>query len=172
MLGEHGLGKSTAARFLIKKLADGVMFCNCHNENNECCCKGVAQATGISVDVHEKDVTWKTLAAKAVAAAKPPDDAKPPPLPWSNHLLDRLLHMCGGGAGMALGDDDDQVAPTIEKFDVSSLKSGKRALIAFDDFNNVTDDNILFVKHLFPIVGPRSVGLCIGALSPLIERMG
>lgn len=60
-----------------------------------------------------------------------------------------ILSACGGGAPF---EDDELDEPTIEGLDLSPLKSGRRSLLVFDDFNCVWDGGISFVKHLFPIV--------------------
>lgn len=151
--GNRGVGKSTAARFLVKNSAGGIMFSNCQSENTGCYWKGVAQAVGIPAEVYENDSKWKTLLVEAVAAAKVLDHARPSPS-WIDRLFDGVLSMRGGGRPP--GDDEPDV-PTIEGLDMSPLISGKRALLVFDDFNDVQDMDILFMKHLFPIVEGQGV---------------
>lgn len=150
---DRGVGKSTAARFLVKNSAGGIMFCNCHGTSTRCYWKGVAQAVGIPADVYEKDSTWETLLVKAVAAAKRPDVVNPPPS-WTDRLMDGILSMF---SGVETPGYDESDAPTIQGLSLSPLKSGKRALIVFDDFNDVQDDDILFMNHLFPIVKGQGV---------------
>jgi hypothetical protein len=154
--GNRGVGKSTAARFLVKNSAGGIMFSNCQSTSTRCYWKGVAQAVGSPAEVYENDSKWETLLVEAVAAAKSPDELDGSPS-WTDRLFDGILStgMCGGGGGTSTPSGDD--AQTIEGLDLSPLKSGKRALLVFDDFNDVQDDNILFMKHLFPIVEGQGV---------------
>jgi hypothetical protein len=143
---KRGVGKSTAARFLLKNSAGGITFCNCQSTSTRCYWKGVARAVGIPAEVYENDSTWETLLVKAVAAAKRPDDVNLPPA-WTDRLMDSILSMC---SGIETPGDDESDPPTIEGLSLSPLNTRKRALIVFDDFNDVQDEDILFMKHLFP----------------------
>jgi hypothetical protein len=151
---DRGVGKSTAARFLVKNSAGGIMFCNCQGPGtNATYWKGVARAIGIPEEVYEKDFTWITLLVKAVAAAKRPDVFNPPS--WMDRLIDGVLSMCTGTITASGVDDSDP--PAIHGLDLSPLRTQKRAILVFDDFNDVQNDDILFMKHLFPIVKGHGV---------------
>jgi hypothetical protein len=154
---DHGAGESTAARFIVQNSAGGIMFCNCWSTGTQCYWKGVAQAVGIPAEVYENDSTWETLLVKAVAAAKLPDDAMAKPA-WTDRLLERLLSTCvGTKTSESSPGNEDQEAPTIQGLSLSPLKAKKRAIIIFDDFNDVRDEDILFMRHLFPIIKGHGV---------------
>lgn len=152
---DRGVGKSTAAKFILKNSAGGIMFCNCRGTGIFAAYwKGVARAIGIPEEVYEKDYAWETLLVKAAAAAKLPDHAKPLPS-WTDRLINGILSIWSGVEASGNYESD---APAIEGLDLSPLTSGKRALLVFDDFNDVLDDDIiLFMNHLFPIVKGQGV---------------
>ena len=103
--------------------------------------------------MYENGSNSKTLLVESVAAAKLPYHATPL-LSWTDCLFYGILLMCSGGT---LFEDNETDTPTIEELHLASLKPGKRALIVFDDFNNVQGDDILFIKHLFSIVKCQGV---------------
>mmetsp|Transcript_9019 Transcript_9019/g.24994 ORF Transcript_9019/g.24994 Transcript_9019/m.24994 type:complete len:310 (-) Transcript_9019:397-1326(-) len=149
---DRGLGKSTAAKFILKNSAGGIMFCNCKAESTDgTYWKGVAWAVGVPVEVYENDSTWKTLLVSAVAAAKRPDNVSRPS--WVHRVMDGVLSVCTGTTSGV----DDSDPPAIHGLDLSPLTTHKRAIIVFDDFNSVQKEDILFMEHLFPIVEARGV---------------
>lgn len=81
---DRGLGKSSAAKYIFKLSAGGIMFCNCDTPSSGCYWKGVASAIGIPKEVYEKNADWETLLVEAVAAATSPKALK-------NGLMDRPL---------------------------------------------------------------------------------
>ena len=145
---ERGLGKTTAAKFILKNSAGGVMFCNPQSTSTAgLYWKGVAQSIGIPPDVYEKDHGWETLLVKAVAAAERQDTKEEPSRSsWISQVLDRFTTRCGA----QLDPHDDFDPPSIEGYTLPPIK--ERAVIVFDDFNDVENGDIVFMKHLFPIV--------------------
>lgn len=144
---ERGLGKTTAAKFLLKNSAGGVMFCNRKGTSTGgLYWKGVAQAIGIPSEVYEKVDEWETLLVEAVAAAQNPDSCASSQSSWIDQILERFTSTCGGTE--ALIDDSD--VPSIAGFSLPPLN--KRAMIVLDDFNDVEDEDITFMRHFFPIV--------------------
>ena len=103
--------------------------------------------------MHEKDNERETLLVKAVATAERPDtDEESSHSSWISQILDRFTTFCGGGQ-LDTGDDLDP--PSIEGYTLPPIK--ERAVIGFDDFNDLKDRDIAFMKHLFPIVEGYSV---------------
>jgi hypothetical protein len=92
---DRSVGKSAAAKFVLRNASGGIMFCNCKSTGTQFYWKGVAQALGIPVDVYENDSTSETLLVKAVAAAKQPDEVMARTT-WTERLFDGLLSMCNG----------------------------------------------------------------------------
>lgn len=146
---ERGLGKTTAAKFILKNSAGGIMFCNRQGTSTDgLYWKGVAQSIGIPSDVYEKDNEWETLLVKAVAEAERKNtEEEPNRSSWISQVLDRFTKICGGGES---DPDDDFDPPSIEGYTLPPIK--ERAVIVFDDFNQVEKGDIAFMKHLFPIV--------------------
>jgi hypothetical protein len=72
-------------------------------------------------------------------------------------MIERLLTMCGGGdlASMTDGNLNDFKPPNIEGLSLEKLTKRQRGILILDDFNNVHSDDIMFIKHLFPIVYAR-----------------
>jgi hypothetical protein len=74
-------------------------------------------------------------------------------------MIERLLTMCGAGGVASMTSDNlnDLGPPSIEGLSLEKLTKRQRGILILDDFNNVHNDDILFIKHLFPIVYVRGV---------------
>ena len=157
----RGFGKTTAAKFIIKNSPGGIMFCNCQSTSTPRYWKGVASALGVPVSTYENDSSWENLLADAVAevgdkSESNTDIAKP----WIAIVMERLLNIChcGNLAGMTSNDDlNDPEPPSIQGLSLNKLKKRKRGILILDDFNDVHSDDILFMKHFFPILYARGV---------------
>ena len=150
----RGMGKSTAAKFFIKNSAGGIMFCNCATTSTSgFYWKGVAEALGIPKTIYESNSDWEELLVTAVAAATSPEEISKM-RSWTDTFMDGLLSMCSG-----VGQAEDEVVPAIDGLDASSLK--KTRTIVFDDFNDVKEEDIVFMKHLYPIVKAKDVLLFV-----------
>mmetsp|Transcript_44668 Transcript_44668/g.50577 ORF Transcript_44668/g.50577 Transcript_44668/m.50577 type:complete len:319 (-) Transcript_44668:2031-2987(-) len=153
---DRGLGKSTAAKSISKFSAGGIMFCNSDTPSSGCYWKGVASAVGIPKEVYENNSDWETLLVVAVAAAISPAKASEIDS-WIDRLMHISLSICGCGGG---GDEDaSDVIPTIPGMDLSFLR--KKPIMVFDDFNDVGEDDIKFMKSLYPIVKAKEVLLFV-----------
>lgn len=102
VFADRGMGKTTAAAFLLKNSAGGIMFCNARSESSsQLYWKGVAEAIGVPSNVYEKSPKWKTLLVEAVeaAAAKTSETAETSSeSAWMNDMLDRFTSFCGTAA--------------------------------------------------------------------------
>lgn len=150
----RGMGKSTAAKFVLKNSAGGIMFCNCASTSTfGCYWKGVAQALGIPKEVYETNSNWEKLMVTAVSAASSPEELGEIPS-WTDRFMDGLLSVCSG-----VGPVEDEVVPTIDGIDTTLIQ--RKPIIVFDDFNDVKDEDIVFMKHLYPIVKAKHVLLFV-----------
>lgn len=147
---DRGLGKTTAAKYIFKLSAGGIMFCNCDTPSSGCYWKGVGSAIGIPKEVYEKNSDWETLLVAAVAAATSPKALETDS--WIDRLMQFSLSICGG-------DDSSDAIPTIEGLDLSFLQ--KKSIMIFDDFNDVGEEDIKFMKSLYPIVKAKGVLLFV-----------
>lgn len=138
---DRGLGKSTAANFILKHSAGGIMFKNCITTSSKCYWKGVASAIGIPKSVYENSSNWQQLLVEAVAGAVSPEE----PVSWIDRLMDYSVSVCG-----SVDEDASNDPPEVEGLDLSFLR--KKPVVIFDDFNNVAEDDInLFMRSLYPI---------------------
>jgi len=152
----RGFGKTTAAKFILNNSPGGIMFCNCQSTSNPRYWKGMASALGVPASVYEKDASWENLLADAVAEVK--NDSKTntdAAVPWIESVMERLLNRCSGGDPAATTDDPEP--PSIQGLSLEILHQRKRGILILDDFNNVHSDDVLFMKHLFPILYARGV---------------
>lgn len=151
----RGMGKSTAAKFFLKNSAGGIMFCNCATTCTAgCYWKGVADALGIPKRIYESSSDWEELLVKAVAAAASPKELRGSPS-WIGTFMDGVLSMFSGDGPV----EDDAVVPAVDGLDTTSLK--QTPTIVFDDFNDVKEEDIIFMKHLYPIVKANDVLLFV-----------
>jgi hypothetical protein len=152
---DRGMGKSTAAKFILKNSAGGIMFCNC---KSTCTAgwywKGVAEALGIPKKVYETNADWEKLLVTAVSAAASPEELRKA-TSWTDSFMDFLLSMCSGVGPV----EDDEDVPTVDGLDLTLLK--KTPIIVFDDFNNVKEKDIVFMEHLYPTVKAKKVLLFV-----------
>ena len=150
---DRGLGKSTAAKFVLKNSAGGIMFCNCAGANTGgVYWKGVAKRLGIPKKVYEEECSdWETFLVTAVSEATMTRETQS----WADRLMDGLLTMCSGFGTV----EEDDVVPTIDGLDLTLLP--RTPVIVFDDFNNIKEEDIWFMKHLYPIVKAREVLLFV-----------
>mmetsp|Transcript_33349 Transcript_33349/g.37280 ORF Transcript_33349/g.37280 Transcript_33349/m.37280 type:complete len:316 (-) Transcript_33349:1051-1998(-) len=149
---DRGLGKSTAAKYIFKLSAGGIMFCNCDTPSSGCYWKGVASAIGIPKEVYEKNSEWGTLLVAAVAAATSPTKE---PESWIDRLMQISLSICG----VDYGEDSSDEVPTIAGLDPSFLQ--EKPIMIFDDFTDVGEEDIKFMKSLYPIVKAKGVLLFV-----------
>jgi hypothetical protein len=158
---DRGLGKSTAAKFILKHSAGGVMFCNCISTSSEFYWKGVAKALGIPKEVYENDSDWEELLVTAVAAATSPEalETESWTWTWTDRLMEGFLSICSGDQAIERDSSDTVPLPTIAGLDLSLQR--KRPIIVFDDFNDVKEEDIRFMKHLYPIVKAKGVLLFV-----------
>jgi hypothetical protein len=152
---DRGLGKSTAAKFILKHSAGGIMFCNCRSTGSRFYWKGVAKAIGIPGEVYENDSDWEELLVKAVSAGTSPEALET--ASWPDRLMNCFLSICSGDE--AIERDSSDTVPTIAGLDLSLVR--KRPIIVFDDFNDVEEEDIRFMKHLYPIVKAKGVLLFV-----------
>ena len=150
---DRGLGKSTAAKYILKLSGGGVMFCNCDTPSSGCYWKGVAQAVGIPKVVYEETSEWERLLVDAVAAATSPEQGMSKDS-WIDRLMDKSISLCGGNV-----DEVPEVIPSLPGLDLSFLR--KNSIMVFDDFNSVGEDDIKFMKSLYPIVEAKGVLLFV-----------
>ncbi len=151
---DRGLGKSTAAKFFLKNSAGGIMFCNCASTvTSGCYWKGVAEALGIPKTVYETNADWEELLVSAVSAAVSPEELRETPS-WADSFIDGFLSWFSG-----VGPVEDEAVPTIDGLDVTPLK--ETPTIVFDDFNDVKEEDIVFMKHIYPIVKAMDVLLFV-----------
>jgi hypothetical protein len=115
-----------------------------------CYWKAVARQLGIPEECYGED--WPSLLVSSVAAAASPPKAPTGLTRWTHDLMDGLLSMCGGT------EAETGVVPsppTIDGLDLTNVQN--TPIIVFDDFSNVKDDDILFMRELFPIVFAHKV---------------
>jgi hypothetical protein len=154
----RGLGKTAAAKFVLKNSAGGIMFCHMKGPLYSSCpqngyyWKGVARALGIPEECGEK---WPYLLVSSVAAAASPAKARTGLKHWMGDFLEGLLSMCGGTEA----ETDVPSPPTIDGLDLTKVQN--TPIIVFDDFNEVTGNDITFMKALFPIVFAKKVLLFV-----------
>jgi hypothetical protein len=150
-----GLGKSAAAKFVLKNSAGGIMFCNMMRPRIGCYWEGVARALGIPENYYDED--WQDLLVSSVAAAAAsPPEVRTGLLHMMSNFKDGLLSMCGTATD---AETEEQSPPTIDGLDLTVVR--KRPIIVFDDFNDVTDDDILLIQVLFPILDAQKVLLFV-----------
>jgi hypothetical protein len=147
-----GLGKSAAAKFVLKNSAGGIMFCNMKDHHHECYWEGVANELGIPKECYGEK--WQRLLVSSVAAAASPPEERRGLKHLIYDFMEGLLSMCGGTEAA-----ETVVPPTIAGLDLSKVQN--KPIIVFDDFNNVTDGDITFVQALFPIVFAHRVLLFV-----------
>jgi hypothetical protein len=158
----RGFGKTTDAKFILKNSPGGIMFCNCQSTSTPRYWKGMASALGVPSTAYEEDSSWENLLADAVAEIKLEpnnNERNTSTATWMESMIERLLTMCGGGdvASMTGGNLNDLEPPSIEGLSLEKLTKRQRGILILDDFNNVHSDDILFMKHFFPIVYARGV---------------
>jgi hypothetical protein len=149
----RGLGKTAAAKFVLKNSAGGIMFCNMKGPYYDCYWKGVANELGIPEECYGED--WQDLLVSSVAAATSPPDARKGLKHLIYDFMEGLLSMCGGTeveTGVPL-------PPTINGLDLTKVQN--KPIIVLDDFDNVTDGDITFIQALFPIVFAHRVLLFV-----------
>lgn len=148
---DRGLGKTTSAKFILKNSAGGIMFCNCEDECTGVYWKGVARAVGVPKHVYESDSAWKILLAKAVSAAEKRNSVQKQST-WTDRLLKKMTSACGAESSL----DSDWDAPTAQGV-VLPNRLKQRGILVFDDFNDVHDQDIQFMKSFFPILDELGV---------------
>ena len=154
---DRGLGKSTAAKFIIKNSAGGIMFCNCASTSTYgCYWKGVAEALGIPREVYEYSADWEELLVAAVSAAASPKEYRQS---WTDRFMDGFLSMCNVDGAVEEEESSTQVVPSITAKDLTLIQ--RTPIIVFDDFNDVKEEDFVFMKHLYPIVKARDVLLFV-----------
>jgi hypothetical protein len=158
----RGFGKTADAKFILKNSPGGIMFCNCQSTSTPRYWKGMASALGVPSTAYEKDSSWERLLADAVKEIKQEpinNERNTNTATWMESMIERLLTMCGGGhvVSMTGGNLNDLEPPSIEGLSLERLTKRKRGILILDDFNNVHSDDILFMKHFFPIVYARGV---------------
>jgi hypothetical protein len=80
----------------------------------------------------------------------------------NNGIMDGSLGACLSFTlrrPLGQGDDSPGNLPTIKDVDFSVLK--RRPIVIFDDFNDVGEDDIKFIKSLYPIVQAKRVLLFV-----------
>lgn len=147
---DRGLGKSTAAKFILKNSAGGIMFCNCASTSTSgCYWKGVAQALGIPREIYESNADWEELLVTAVSAATSPSDLRETQS-WTDRFMDGFLSMCSRDGAVEEEESSTPVVPAFTGLDLTLLQ--RTPIIVFDDFNDVKEEDIVFMKHIYPIV--------------------
>ena len=130
------------------------MFCNCDTPSSGCYWKGVASAIGIPKNVYEKNSDWETLLVEAVAATISPKEALEKDS-WIKRLMQISLSICGAD----IVEHSPDAPPMIAGLDLSFLQ--EKPILVFDDFNDVGEEDIKFMKSLYPIVKAKGVLLFV-----------
>ena len=92
----------------------------------------------------------------AVSAAMSPKELRETQS-WTDRFMDGFLSMCSGDG--AVEGESTPVVPTITGLDLTMLQ--RTPIIVFDDFNDVKEEDIVFMKHKYPIVKARNVLLFV-----------
>ena len=135
-----GMGKTTAARIILRLASRGLMFHGA-NSRNPVYWRNVAENLGLPADISNKDTEWIQVLVETVARGYNETEEL--------SFLDKMIRGCCTLFDTTVGDLVEQ--PCLLPDEVEFNPAMTRAAIIFDDFNRMTNHDLIFFEQVYRV---------------------
>lgn len=133
-----GMGKTVAARILLRCASRGIMFHGAELQN-PIYWRNVAQSLGLPADMYIYDTTWIKVLVETVARGY--DDTE------ELTFIGKMIRGCSTDTTVPEPDERQLNLPNSIGFN----NVDARAVIVFDDFNQMTQEDLTFFENVYRV---------------------
>lgn len=156
-----GHGKSIAAKAILQNSPGGIMFRNCQDDITSYS-QGMAEALGIPKSVYRRTSKWRNILIEAVASIEKKvvdihsgENADKKQSSWWDNMVDKVTSLCAPDHSVtatgSLEGPEEPLQIDVDDESLRKLKKRKKGILILDDFNDVKDKDIDFMRSFFPV---------------------